>query len=698
MPVGLYGTVAVEGRIIDLPRYDSQKRVGSFTIETSLISKGVNQNCLTPYRLRVSYYRSEAIPFSAGSRWHFYAKLRQKNGQASPGAYNYEDYLFQRNIDAVGYLKLDYVFEELEETSSFSHHALRQTVQSLINNHLPASTARAFIKALIIGDRSEISQDAWQTVSATGTSHLLAISGLHIGLIAVLFGQLAGFLWRRSSRLCLLVAAPHLSAIIAFIAAVLYTALAGFSVPTQRALLMLSIWVLYYLSLCHTPRWWLWLIAFMTISLLDIRSTITPGFTLSFLAVAILLTLPFNNIGWKEKIVSLIRTQWTISITMAPIVVWFFGHSSLVAPVINLLAVPLMSVILLPLLFAGILIAPFTHYLLYVGHYLMGWFIALLELAAKPSWALWHLASPSLVVSILATIILWRLCLSKRRLIPAICGLLLLGWQLLQSAQQPAEGLAAIAVLDVGQGLAVLVRTQNHALIYDTGLPSVGRRIVAPVLRYYSVTLDKIIVSHGDNDHIGGLPWLQNQYPDVPVIHQSDCTGEWVWDKVSFRFLTTGFQEGNNGSCVLLVRSNHDSFLLTGDIEKAAEKKLILRHPDLQANWLLSPHHGSQTSSSSPFLQLIKPHTVLISAGFQSRFGHPHHSVLDRYNEQGIRVFDTACSGTIEFMLGASDTIAVSEWRRKAASFWWRQCGISNNPLNNNLKKTYETTPILGSK
>ena len=675
IPPIFYGLVEVTGVVSGLPVHNAQRGIGYITVVQANLAKGVASVCDRNYTVRLSYFGEYPLEIEAGSTVRFFAKLRRNNGQASPNSRNYEDWLFQNHIDAVGYIRNDYWLETVRPAPWYSISAFRQKIKQYIDTHLPAGDARGLFKALTLGDKSEISQHQWYAINATGTTHLLAISGLHIGLIAALVGWFSSLLWRQMPILCIRCPAPVLGLGVACVAALLYTAMAGFSIPTQRAFIMVLIYAIYFMMLRHAPRWWLLLLAFICVSLWDIRAVISPGFVLSFLAVAILICCVFDAKGWLNKSIALIKVQWALNIIMLPAVLFFFGYSSAIAPVVNFVLVPIMSVIILPLCMIGVVVIAVLPTIAGFGHDLLHLFATVLHWCAQHSWALLHVPSPPWYIAVIAVLAFFFAVLSQAAIRFRVSAALL-GTALLLPIPSPVEyGQARVMVLDVGQGLSVIVATQNHALVYDAGLPGMGRRVVAPALRSLGTHPSRLIISHQDNDHSGGMQWLRAHYVNTPLIEQPRCTGKWQWDGVEFIFLATGSFTGNNGSCVLLVKTPSDSLLLSGDIESMAEQHLLGQYPHVQADWLIAPHHGSNTSSSAPFLQHIKPHTALVSAGFQSRYGHPHQRVMQRYQQQGIRVLNTACSGSILFTLGnISDNSNVIQWRRQNAPFWWRQC------------------------
>jgi competence protein ComEC len=277
-------------------------------------------------------------------------------------------------------------------------------------------------------------------------------------------------------------------------------------------------------------------------------------------------------------------------------------------------------------------------------------------------------------------------------LLPAGVPLRLLGIPLLLQLgfaplPRPNWGEAQVVQLDVGQGLAILVRTRQHSLLFDAG-PShsegdAGDRIVVPSLRRLGIRrLDTLVLSHAHADHTGGSQAVMSRLGPTRVLagepgeapRQWRAQGcqqaePWDWDGVRFvPWRWPAARESNPSSCVLLVIARGERLLLTGDIDARAERALVQAWPGLAVDWLQAPHHGSRTSSSALFLNTLNPAGVLISRGWNNRFGHPHPEVLGRLNERSIPAFDSALHGAVELRLGSGE--APVYWRQQRRS--WR--------------------------
>ncbi|MEQ8232502.1 MAG: DNA internalization-related competence protein ComEC/Rec2 [Gammaproteobacteria bacterium] len=555
----------------------------------------------------------------------------------------------------------------------------------------------AVVRALAIADRSTLDDAHWELVRATGTAHLLAISGLHVALAAALAFVVCRILaglpgWRYQAY-----PAVRLAWFGAVAAAALYAGLAGFGVPARRAALMVALAAAAalggrrVLSIEHL------LIALAVMATLDPFALLGEGLWLSFGAVAILL--------WQGSRVGRARPAWlrawrvhlALAAGMAPLIAAIFGTVPLLAPVANLVAVPWCSVLVVPLVFAGIVLAPLNNLAASLAWdmaaRLWSWLEGVLDMLASVPLAvtLEVLTLPGLVLLALGML----LCALPRGLGLRRLGLLLIlaGAGARESAA-PWDGFEA-RVLDVGQGLAVVVRTAHHVLLYDTGprwWPSgddAGRAVVAPALRQLGVAqLDAVVVSHSDGDHVGGLRSVLAAVAAARVhapraaalpagVTATPCEGaaDWQWDGVSFRWLHAGALGGgtrNDGSCVLLVTSAHGRLLLSGDIERRAEAALVSRHAAaLAAEVLLVPHHGSATSSSRTFVAAVAPRHAVIASGHRNRYGLPDAAVVARYRAAGAQVLDTARDGAITLRFAASG-IDVHTERGARIGFWSR--------------------------
>lgn len=691
LPAVLEGDdLVVEGVIASLPEADGQRARFLFEVE-QMHYRG--EDVPPPGRVRLAWYRPYP-ELEAGQRWRLQVRLKRPHGMANPGTFDYEGWLFQQRIRATGYVRAgaDTVLVAAD-SGAFPLQRLRQDLHERLRAAVGDHPHGGLVAALALGERQGVTREQWQRLRATGTNHLIAISGLHIGIVAGLLFFLVRRFWPWPER----VAAPRAAAVAALVAAALYAALAGFSIPTQRALIMVAVAMLaLYGGHALRPARVLSL-ALLAVVLLDPLAVLSPGFWLSFGAVAVILygmggRLATSGWWWRWG-----RVQVLVALGLAPLLAVWFQQVPLIAPLANLLAVPWVSLLVVPLVLLGTVLVSLWSW---GGAALLS--LATLELDAlwgwlgwcagllPPQWSAWA-ASPWTLLPA-AVGLSWLL--APRGWPARWLGLLWLLPMLLVRPAAPLPGEASVTVLDVGQGLAVLVRTAQHTLLYDTGPRygpdnDAGEMIIVPVLHHYGIRrIDTLILSHGDSDHAGGagavfdalevgrflsgavvpLPWRE---------HQTCRRGQrWQWDGVDFELLFPPPQgvssgRGNDSSCVLRIRTAGAAVLLSGDIEAAAERELLASVPQqLAAEVLVAPHHGSKTSSTAPFVTAVAARHVLFSVGYRNRYGFPHPTVTARYRNVGAELHDTAAQGAITVRLGAAG-VAVESWRHQARRYWF---------------------------
>lgn len=673
--------LVVEGRIHDLP--DADLRRSRFLLQVEQLRDAERPLDFSGL-IRLSWYR-DVPPLRAGQRWRLHVRLKPAHGFANPGGFDFERWLFAQGIGATGSVRLGERAVLLDEGPGGQWLArLRQGLRERLRSALAGAPGVDLVVALVLGDRSGLTPERWGVLRRTGTGHLIAISGLHIGLVAGVVFFLGRWLWSRSSSLCERLAAPRAAAVGAMLAALVYSGLAGFAVSTQRALIMLAV-LLGALLLMRTPRPFAALaLALVGVLAVDPHAVLSAGFWLSFGAVAVLLHALTRRVGAAGFVWRWVRPQWAVALGLLPLLLWLFGRASLVAPAVNLVVVPLFG-LLLPavLVAAGLSLAcgidwPLIQLaaLLDAGVRLLGGVaehpLSSLTLGARPTWV-W-----------LAALLGMLLLLGPRGLPGRWLAPLMLAPLLLVKPPSPPPGQAWLTLLDVGQGLAVAVRTAAHVLVYDTGprFPSgfnTGDAVVVPFLQDQGVRrVDQLVVSHGDRDHAGGVEALLARLEvgemlagepgelgdlaasaSVPV-RPCRAGQRWVWDGVIFEILypSVAGEEGNNASCVLRVSVGGTAVLLPGDIEARVERVLVReRGGDLQARVLVAAHHGSATSSSAEFLQTVRPDWVLFAAGYANHFGFPAAPVRERVDAVGSASLATGISGAISFRLLADGAL-----------------------------------------
>ncbi len=632
-----------------------------------------------PQRLRLSWYGGP--PMQAGERWRLAVQLRRPLGTANPHVFDYEAWLLAQRIGAVGSVKAGERLQAANGLTGWRDQLRQRLLQT------PAFAREGALAALVLGDGSGLSRADWQVLQATGTVHLMVISGQHIALLAgLVYAAVAGLarlgLWPR--------ALPWLpwACGLGFAAAVGYGVLAGFEVPVQRACVMVALVLLWRLRFRHLGVWLPLLMALNAVLLVEPLASLQAGFWLSFAAVAVLLLVFAGRLGAWSWWRSWGRAQWAMAVGLLPAMLALGLPVSISGPLANLLAVPLLGVLVVPLALLGTLLLPVPWLgeacLWLAGGLLHSLFLVLTQVAAVlPAWL--PVAPP-----------LWVWCLgvlgAVLLLLPAGVpgrglGFLLLLPLLWVPVNRPALGEVEVWQWDVGQGLSVLLRTREHALLYDAGPRhgdfDLGERLVLPALRAQGISrLDVLLLSHADIDHAGGAEALQRGLPIGRVLSgeasalpaqlaaQPCIDGDtWQWDGV--RFTTRRWQQapaGNPASCVLQVEAaSGERLLLTGDIDQAAERALLASGRDLRADWLQVPHHGSGSSSSPAFLQAVAPRAVLLSRGRYNAYGHPHPQVLARYRALGAVVYDNVPNGTLRLLLGQ---YGEARGEREQRYFW----------------------------
>lgn len=682
LPAELEGrTLIVEGAVASLPSGASRR----FDFAIDRIDPPANG--WAGGRVRLGW--SDGPPVRLGERWRFAVRLKAPRGFSNPGLFDYERWLFQQGHVATGYVRdREQVPSRLAGPSGLS--AWRQSVIDQVAASLDGAPLHGVIVALAAGERSAMTADEWEVFRATGTGHLVAISGLHVGLVAGLLFLLAR---RLSGRWNLRWPAPRLAAFVALTGACLYAALAGFSLPTQRALVMLVVAFLGpILGRGIAPTQGLSL-ALLAVLLIDPVAVLAPGFWLSFGAVAVILFLAVGRDGhaawWRWG-----RVHILVSVGLAPLSLLWFAQTSLVAPLANLVAVPWVSLVVVPLTLLGVVLAwvaePVSEWALREAAAMLAGMWPLLARLADLGWASWQ---PSLSGTGLFALALAFLLLAAPRGWPArwlaVPLLVSVLWPRVEPA--PETGAFELTVLDVGQGLSAFIRTANHTLLYDTG-PSyrggfdAGARIVLPYLRTRGVgTLDTLIVSHGDNDHRGGLEGvlagvgtrrLLSGEPDrVPGASPCRDGESWVWDGVRFDILgpaAIGAASGNDASCVLRVGTRDDAVLLTADLEAGGEDHLLAGPAGaLPVGVLQVPHHGSASSSQPAFVAASRPRIAIVTAGYRNAFGLPRADIIDRYRAVGATIRDTRSDGALTLAFPASGPARVVHAQRIDARRIW---------------------------
>ena len=688
--------IEVSGQIISIPSVQGRSSRFEFSIYNSSTSTN-GETILLPKKVRLNWYGN--VPaLQLGEHWQLRIRLKRPWSYANPGSFDYEKWLFEHGIRATGYVRSKGNNQRVHATSILNPtYFLRAT----LNQKLERTKGKfsAVIKALVLGERGQMDSQRWQVLTQTGTNHLLAISGLHVGIVSGFIYFIVLFLWKRSEKLCLCVVAQRIAALAAIFAAVFYAMLAGFSIPTQRAMIMAAVVFLSVYSMQSLRAWNILSIALLCVLLLDPFSVLSPGFWLSFLAVSIILFSikgkPSKSVGWYN----LVRIQIVLGLGLLPLTLLFFQQASLISPLANLFAVPWVSFLVVPIALTGSLF-------LLISETVGSWILECANILLEIFWAVLDFLHALPFASLHHAIAIWTI-------IPAVFGILLLlspkGWPgktlslvllsplvFAQVAGIPENDLR-LTTLDVGQGLSVVLEIGDQVLVYDTGPKfssrfNAGEAVVVPYLRHRGVdSIDTLIVSHGDKDHAGGL---QGILTNINVEHllgshikgyQHDQTRickagmSWQWKSVNFQFLhppeiteDKKTLSSNNSSCVLLVQHPSGSVLLAGDIEKPIEKQLIDVQADLlDIDVLIAPHHGSNTSSTGAFIRATSPDYVVFTTGYRNPYGFPDEKVVSRYKEFGSDLVNTASHGMITFNFSDKNGLQLLPGYREVRQRFW---------------------------
>jgi competence protein ComEC len=666
------------------------------------VDETVTPGARVPRHIALSWWTSaarEQVQVRAGERWAFTVRLKRPHGMINPHGYDYEAWLLEHDIRATGYVR----GSRAQRVAAMVHRpaywveAVRGMLRDRILTALDGRPYAGVLAALAVGDQRAVPADQWQIFTRTGVNHLMSISGLHITMVSGLAFALCSWAWRRSARLTLALPARKAAVIVGVCAALVYTLLAGFAVPAQRTLYMLvvvaaALWAGVYTSATRVLA-----VALFIVVLLDPWAVLSPGYWLSFGAVAVIMHATMHRIAVPHWFTAWARTQWAVTVGLVPLLLALFQQVSLVSPFANAVAIPVVSLIVVPLVLAGMLL-PFDV-LLHIAHAVMAVCMGLLDwMSALPA-PVWQQHAPPAWTVIAASMgALWLLLPRgfPARGLGAVAMLPLV----LVAPPAPPAGAAWITVLDVGHGLAVAIQTRSHALLYDSGPAygpgaDAGNRIVLPFLRASGISrLDGVILTHDDADHTGGalsvleampVGWMMSTLEDAdPLLFHVEtnfrCRAglEWQWDGVRFSVLhpardgdTLRHVKDNDRSCVLKIATDAASVLLPADIELKSEMLLVAQGVEaLKADVLVAPHQGSRTSSSPAFIDAVSPRATVFPAGYRNRFGHPHEDVVARYRGMGTALYRTDYDGAIRIELPVAGGVQLQRHRDVYRRYW----------------------------
>ncbi|HEY0267742.1 MAG TPA: DNA internalization-related competence protein ComEC/Rec2 [Methyloradius sp.] len=702
--------IQIIGVVASMPQQLERSDRFEFDVESVLTQNdGRNQAVKVPVHISLAQYSTEfgnnqtlekpTSLFHAGERWKLTVRLKQPHGTANPHGFDFEMWALERNIRATGYVRKDDGNQKLSNfvmRPKYIVEALRENIRTRMQRVLENQPYEAVLRALAIGDESAITQDDWQVFLKTGTNHLMSISGLHITMLAGLLYGLVYAVWRRVELLTLTIPARKAAVVAGMLTALIYALIAGFSIPTQRTLYMLAVfgfalWQSRSVLITRVLSY-----ALLLVVLIDPWSVLAPGFWLSFGAVAVMSYAAGGRLGRPHWLREAVHVQWAVTLGLIPLLLVLFQQFSIISPVANAVAIPLISLVVVPLTLLGSFLP--IDWPLQLAHWIMTLCFEGLQWLAHWPLSTWQQHAPAawtLPVALMGVV--WMLL--PRGIPLRWLGLFGLFPMFLLVPASPQSGAMQVSVLDVGQGLAVVVRTKTHTLLYDTGpryssQSDSGSRIIVPYLRGEGLAkLDGLVISHNDDDHSGGalsvlsqvpVSWLASSLPaTVPELqtayHLPCYEGQrWQWDGVQFEMVYPDYAsygnaslKDNDRSCVLKVTSQFGSLLLTGDIEAKAEDALLgAQNKLLKSDVLIVPHHGSKTSSTPGFVATVEPAIAIFTVGYLNRFGHPKAQIVDRYEAIGSRIYRSDQDGAILLDFTEKQGIVIRRWRQQAKHYW----------------------------
>ena len=686
--------ITVVGVVRDLPQINA--RGERFVLDVEQV---ITPHAPSLKRIQLARYwprKGDRIPtVRAGERWQFTVRLKRPYGTHNPHGFDLEAWMLERGIAGSGYVRDTPQPQRIDgraATPGAWIAATRAAIRERIFFTLGDAPYAGVIAALVIGDQRSIPNDQWRSFTRTGVNHLLSISGLHVTMIAALAGWMVAFGWRRWPRAAERLPARQAGLLAAVLAAFAYAVLAGFQVPAQRTLFMLGVLALAFWGRREPRPFSALTWALFAVLLIDPWAVLSAGFWLSFGAMAAILWVTFGRVALPDKLRGWVTVQAAVTLALAPALLLLFQQVSIVSPLANAIAIPLVSWLVTPLALLGVVVPSLWH----VAAWIMDWLGQGLAWASTLPWAVAARPAPDGWATLLAVVGAVWLLLPRGFPLRALGGLLWLPLVFPQQADVAPNSFQA-DVIDVGQGTAILIRTANHALLYDTGPAFAesdsGERIIVPYLRASGVgELSGMIVSHGDNDHSGGLQSVLRDIPTAWLLHGMPAASpllsaapkprhcyrgqHWQWDGIRFEILNPpakayaeSNRRDNDYSCVLKVSRGGHSLLITGDAERRGELELLESGADLSATVLMAGHHGSRTSSLVEFIEQVRPRIGVFTVGYRNRYNHPHPQVVARFREVNARILRSDSSGLIKLTFGEAG-VTASEYHPSHRRYW----------------------------
>ncbi len=700
--------LAIIGVVSSLPQRDD--RGVRFEFDVERVNGALEHK--VPSRVSLSWQHgrlNDEVPLvRAGERWQLAVRLKRPHGFVNPHGFDVEAWLLERGIRATGSVSSSETLSGAHQRLSVDANRLQDRVDRLrerlrdrIEKTLEHARWAAVIVALAIGDQRGISPADYALFDVTGISHLLSISGAHVTFFAAACAGLTYALWRRNHALTLRLPARKAAAVVAFFAAFLYAVFAGFAVPAQRTVFMVGVAALGLWFGKPGSGWSVLGAALLLVLAIDPWAVLSAGFWFSFLAVALLFWLSIYRVGRVSGLRAALTTQIAITFALAPISLALFQSVSLVGVLVNAVAIPWVSFVVMPLSLLA-LIVPWDA-ILHLAHATFSWLALFLQWAQTVPHALWQQHAPATWTIPLALLgVAW---LTAPRAFPLKpLALIFLLPLFTVKPERPAPGTFTLTALDVGQGQAMVVQTASHDLLYDAGPrwtdeTDAGQRIVVPYLRATGAKRGAMVVSHQDSDHAGGARsvlaaakldwWMSSMNASAPEwpgeknnvpFTRCEVGQKWVWDGVTFIVVhphSSAYAQPRNAndlSCVIRVQgARGESVLLTGDAEAIAEAEMIARGEPIKADIVSMPHHGSRTSSTSAFIANVGPRITVANAGYRNRFGHPRADVLARYNEKNVQIERTDWHGAVRYTFNTNSKWETEKFRWSHQKYWHNQ-------------------------
>lgn len=693
--------ITLTGVVAEMPRAHERGQRFVFDVET-VETEGADvprKILLATYAANKDTNKDAPVSVHAAERWRFTVRLKQPHGTSNPHGHDFEAWMLERSLGATGYVHPKGDRQRLaQEANGYLIERLRERVRDHFQQKLQGAPYAGILVALAVGDQASISASQWKMFTRTGINHLMSISGLHITMLSGMFFALTYWLWRRSARLTLHFPARKAAALVGLLAALGYALISGFEIPAQRTLYMLATFAAMLMLSRNVAPSQMLAAALMVVVLADPWAVRAPGFWLSFGAVMLIFYVTANRLQQPHWLRAYGVVQWAMMVGLIPPLLALFQQLSLVSPLANALAIPLVSFVVVPLTLLGAL--PPLDWILPVAYQALSLCMGYLQWLDQLPVAVWiqHAPPPwSIALGVLGAA--WILAPSGFPL--RSLGVILLLPMFMVTPATPAPNTARILIFDVGQGLAVAVQTAHHTLLFDTGPDfsgeaDSGNRILIPSLRALGVTrLDGLILSHGDLDHVGGTPsvlevltpeWIKTSIPanyellgSAPALSPCLDGDRWEWEGVTFEILHPGTANAggkihnNDLSCVLRISIGSEQVLLVGDIERKSEARLLATHRDkLPATLLVAPHHGSKSSSTPDFVAAVAPRHVIFTSGYRNRFHHPHPTVVTRYAKHGAALLRSDRDGAILVEMDSSG-MSLEPYRQTHRRYWTHQ-------------------------